>query len=382
MLKKNKQPAVLVLSDGTQYEGYSIGAQGTVIGEVVFTTSMTGYQEMLTSPGSYGQMIAQTFPLVGNYGVNELAMESRKAWAFGYIVRQCCENPSNFRSEGDLNSWLKEQNVIGIEGIDTRSLTRKIREKGVMNGAITTEPIENKEAFLEKIKKFSAEDAVKKTSCEKAYKYEKYPDKSLDATLPKSKPNDKNNFKIAMFDFGAKENIAKSLLRRNCEVTVIPCDSGIEDIKNLNPDGIMLSNGPGDPLVNTEIIQNLKEVGKLKVPTFGIGLGHQLLALSSGAKTYKLKCGHSGGNQPVVDAKTKRTFITTQSHGYAVDTDSLDKEKCCISYYNANDKTCEGIAYNDKPAFSVQFHPEAFGGPLDTDYLFDSFMELIENNKH
>lgn len=373
--------ARLILSDGTEFRGLSLGSEGTVIGEVVFTTGMTGYLETLTDPSYYGQIVTQTFPLIGNYGVNEDDKESKKAWLSGYIVRECCEEPSNFRSRGKLSDWLKSQGVVAIKGIDTRSLTKKIRETGVMNGAITTEKNIDKAALLKDIRNFSIKDAVKTTSTTQIKNYADGPLESLKATLP-SNASCNFNFKICLMDFGAKRNIARSLIRRGCELLVVPYNTTATEIEKLSPDGIMLSNGPGDPMENKDIIENLKEIGKLNIPIFGICLGHQLLALANGAKTEKLKYGHRGANQPVVDVLLDRTLVTTQNHGYAVVADSIKDDVGYISHYNANDGTCEGIAYKNIPAFTVQFHPEAWAGPLDTDYLFDRFFRLIKDNKN
>lgn len=380
MLKHDKR-AYLLLSDGTVFEGWSFGAEGTTIGEVVFTTGMTAYQETITDPSYYGQIVTQTFPLIGNYGVNSLDKESNHAYLKGYIVREWCEKPSNFRSEGNLNDYLKEKGVIAIYGIDTRSLTRKIREFGVMNGMVTTEPITDKEAALEKIRQFEIVDAVKTVSCDHDFDFIDKVSSQLKETLPTNKPTKSENYHIAMFDFGYKQNIARGLFRRNCRVTVVPYNTTAEQIRELNPDGIMLSNGPGNPAENVEVIETLKQLMEMKIPIFGICLGHQLLALANGARTEKLKYGHRGANQPVIDLNLDRTLVTSQNHGYTVVGDSISPEIGRVSHINANDGTCEGVEYFNAPAFTVQFHPEARGGPLDTDYLFDRFMKLIQDSK-
>ncbi len=376
-----KTIAKLILSDGTEFVGYSLGAKGTVIGEIVFTTGMTGYLETLTDPSYFGQIVIQTFPLVGNYGVNESDAESKKPWLSGYIIRDCCSEPSNFRSEKFLDEWLANKNVVSIQGIDTRQLTKKIRENGVMNGAITTEENIYKEELLSKIQNFKIKDAVKTVS---ASNKASYSDSDFDHIegLPKRFKGDKRKFKICLMDFGAKKNILKSLAERGADLVVVPYDTTAEQIKEINPDGIMLSNGPGDPMENVCVIENLKKIQELKIPIFGICLGHQLLALANGAKTEKLKYGHRGANQPVVDVQIDRTLVTTQNHGYAVIGDSISDEVGFVSHYNANDKTCEGIEYRKIPAFTVQFHPEACAGPQDTDYLFDRFFDLIDKNKN
>lgn len=376
-----KTIAKLILSDGTEFVGYSLGAKGTVIGEIVFTTGMTGYLETLTDPSYFGQIVIQTFPLVGNYGVNESDTESEKPWLSGYIIRDCCNMPSNFRSEKSLDEWLVSKNVVSIQGIDTRQLTKKIRENGVMNGAITTEENIDKQDLLSKIQNFKIKDAVKtvsisnRTNCIDS-------DFDYIEGLPKRFKGEKRKFKICLMDFGAKKNILKSLAERGADLVIVPYNTTAEQIKEINPDGIMLSNGPGDPMENTCVIENLKKIQELKIPIFGICLGHQLLALANGAKTEKLKYGHRGANQPVVDVQIDRTLVTTQNHGYAVIGDSISDEVGFVSHYNANDKTCEGIEYRKIPAFTVQFHPEACAGPQDTDYLFDRFFDLIDKNKN
>ncbi len=366
-LFNQSEKAYLLLADGTVYEGRSFGAKGTVIGEVVFTTCLTGYQETLTDPSFYGHIVTQTFPLIGNYGVNDEDNESSKSHVSGYVVREWCNTPSNFRSNGTIEEFLIKQNVIGIHSIDTRSLTRKIREFGVMNGMITTENVyEKKEELLKQVNAFEVTDAVKNVTCTEA----------------KTFSNDDSKYKVVMLDFGAKKSIKDQLVKRGCEVTVVSAYTTAEEIKNLAPDGIMLSSGPGDPTANPEIIENLKEISKLGIPMFGICLGHQLLLLAMGGKTEKLKYGHRGENQPVCDKALDRTFVTSQNHGYTVIGDSIDPKVGEVSHYNANDGTCEGIRYNSINAFTVQFHPEAHGGPQDTEYLFDEFIEMIKKEMH
>ncbi len=377
----HKTKATLLLSDGTVFEGWNFGASGTTIGEVVFTTGMTGYQETLTDPSYYGQIVTQTFPLIGNYGVNSVDTESDKTHLKGYIVREWCETPSNFRCEGDLNSYLKEQGVVAIYGIDTRSLTRKIREHGVMNGMLTTEPITDKDAVLKQIREYKITGAVSAVACKQSHKLDIELCPNLTDALPKNKIKDNHEFHIALFDFGYKANIARGLVRRNCQVTLVAPHTTAEQLKEMKVDGIMLSNGPGDPAENTEVIENLKEILQLGIPIFGICLGHQLLALAAGGRTEKLKYGHRGANQPVIDLELDRTFVTSQNHGYAVVGDSIPEEIGKVSHINANDGTCEGVVYTSYPAFTVQFHPEAWAGPLDTDYLFDRFMALVSQHK-
>ncbi len=360
----NSDKACIMLADGTVFEGLSFGKKGTAIGEIVFATGMTGYEETLTDPSYFGQIVTQTFPLIGNYGVNEEDVESAGTYLNGYIVREYCDMPSNFRCEGNINDFLVSHNVIGIHSVDTRRLTRMIREHGVMNGCITCEDLsipEVKAQLLERINAFRVEKAVSSvtSSEEKVYTAE----------------NEK--YRVVLFDFGYKYNIRRELLKRGCTVIVVPGDTSPERIKELAPDGIMLSNGPGDPAENTDIIANLRKIKEMGIPIFGICLGHQLMALANGARTEKLKYGHRGANQPVTDTALDRTFVTSQNHGYAVVSDSLPAEVGEVSHVNANDGTCEGIRYHSFRCFTVQFHPEACGGPHDTSYLFDEFISMI-----
>ncbi|MBO5448522.1 MAG: glutamine-hydrolyzing carbamoyl-phosphate synthase small subunit [Ruminococcus sp.] len=356
------QKAYLILENGTVFEGKSFGAVGEAIGEIVFTTAMTGYLETLTDPSYYGQIVVQTFPLIGNYGVIPSDFESGCPHVKAYIVRDWCQEPSNFRCEGDLDIFLKQHNIVGLYGIDTRQLTRIVREHGVMNGRIVPE---GASFGLTDIKNYKIEDAVKNTTCDKETVYT---------------PEGEVKRRVVLFDFGAKANICRSLVQRGCEVTVVPAYTTCDRVAELAPDGIMLSNGPGDPAENVEIIAELKKLSEKKIPTFGICLGHQLLALAHGAKTHKLKYGHRGANQPAENVETGRVYITSQNHGYAVVNESLP-ECAKVSYINANDGTCEGVKYFNEPAFSVQFHPEACGGPLDTGFLFDEFIAMIDANK-
>lgn len=360
----NQSPkAYLMLANGQIFEGRSFGAKGTVIGEVVFTTGLTGFQETLTDPSYYGQIVTQTFPLIGNYGVNHEDNESSRSYVSGYIVREWCNAPSNFRCEGNVNDFLEQHNIIGINNIDTRRLTRIIRETGVMNGVITTEDVySKKDELLEQIRAFSVKNAVKSVTNSETITY----------------PAENKKFRVVLFDFGYKRNIRQELIKRGCEVIVVPADTTAETVKEIAPDGIMFSNGPGDPAENVEIIENIKEIEKLGIPIFGICLGHQLMALANGGKTEKLKYGHRGANQPVIDLESGLTYVTSQNHGYAVVGDSISPEIGKVSHINANDKTCEGIRYTAVNAFTVQFHPEAHGGPLDTDYLFDEFVKNME----
>ena len=358
--------AYVMLENGRIFEGYSFGAKGTSFGEIVFATGMTAYEETLTDPSYYGQIVTQTFPLIGNYGVNDEDYESNTSVVSGYIVREWCNTPSNFRSEGDIDAFLKKHNIIGIHSIDTRCLTRIIRESGVMNGVITTENVyEKKDEFMEKIKSYKIVDAVKNVTVKEKEYY----------------PAENGKYDVVLFDFGYKFNIRRELVKRGCNVTVVPAGTTAEEVKAMNPDGIMLSNGPGDPSENVDVINNLKDIVKLNIPTFGICLGHQLMALANGAKTEKLKYGHRGANQPVDDIALDKTFVTSQNHGYAVISGSIDPAIGEVSHKNANDQTCEGVRYKNFPCFTVQFHPEACGGPHDTAYLFDEFIDMINKNR-
>ena len=351
--------AYLILENGTVFEGKSFGAEKETMGELVFTTAMTGYLETLTDPSYFGQVVIQTFPLIGNYGVIPSDFESKVPSLRGYIVREWCQAPSNFRCEGDLDTFLKESDIPGIYGLDTRALTRIVREYGVLNCKIAYSG-EVTEEELAEIKAYKIEQAVESTTISEKEEF-------------KSENGDLN---VVLMDFGAKHNLVK----RGCNVTVVPAHTTAEQIKAMNPDGIMLSNGPGDPSDNTAIIAELKKLCEYKIPTFGICLGHQLLALSQGAKTEKLKYGHRGANQPAKEVETGRVYITSQNHGYAVVSDSMP-ENAVESFVNGNDDTCEGVKYTNMPAFSVQFHPEACGGPHDTAFLFDRFIDLMKNNK-
>ena len=364
-MEQKVNQAYLILENGTVFEGRGFGAAFDITGEIVFTTAMTGYLETLTDPSYFGQIVIQTFPLIGNYGIIPSDFESKKPALKAYIVRDWCQDPSNFRSEGNLDTFLKAQNIVGLYGIDTRRLTKIVREYGVMNAKIVYEN-PNDNAHMTDIKKYSIQDAVKSVTVAK----EEYSSCKNAAR------------RVVLWDFGAKENIRRELLKRGCDVITIPSDATAQHILSLQPDGIMLSNGPGDPAENTGIIEELAKLCALpkKIPTFGICLGHQLLALSQGAKTEKLKYGHRGANQPALHLPTSRVYITSQNHGYAVINDSLP-ENAEASFVNANDGTCEGISYHDMPAFSVQFHPEASAGPLDTAFLFDQFINLMEGEK-
>ena len=354
--------AYLILEDGTVFTGTSIGAEREVISEIVFNTSMSGYLEVLTDPSYAGQAVVMTYPLIGNYGICREDMESKRAWPDAYIVRELSRIPSNFRSEDTIQNFLKEYDIPGISGIDTRALTKLLREKGTMNGMITTKEYTDHSEVLNRIKAYSVEGVVLKTTTKEKY------------VLPG------NGKKVALMDFGAKRNIARSLNERGCEVTVYPADTPAEEVLAAAPDGIMLSNGPGDPKENTAIIKEVKKLYDSNVPIFAICLGHQLMALANGMDTYKLKYGHRGGNHPVKDLETGRVYISSQNHGYAVDAKTISPEIAEPAFINVNDGTNEGLKYTGKNIFTVQYHPEACPGPLDSGYLFDRFLKMMEVN--
>lgn len=354
--------AFLILEDGTVFTGTSIGSARDVISEIVFNTSMTGYLEVLTDPSYAGQAVVMTYPLIGNYGITP-DMESRKAWPDGYIVRELARMPSNFRCEGTLGRFLEEQDIPGIAGIDTRALTKILREKGTMNGMITTNEAYDLGEILPKLRAYRIGDVVSEASCTERF------------VLPGE------GCTVALMDFGAKNNIARSLNARGCEVTVYPAHTAAKDIIASHPDGIMLSNGPGDPQTNVSIIEEVRKLSDTDIPIFAICLGHQLMALAHGGKTYKLKYGHRGGNHPVKDLATGRVYISSQNHGYAVDASTIGETVAKEAFVNVNDGTNEGLAYIGKDIFTVQFHPEACPGPQDSAYLFDRFIQMMKDRK-
>ena len=348
----------LILQDGQVFEGVRFGAETDTVGELVFTTGMCGYVETLTDPSYAGQIVMQTYPLIGNYGIIREDFEG--AWCVkGYVVREYCDTPSNFRTDCDLDTYLKEQGVPGLCGVDTRELTRIIREHGVMNAAICDEI----PADLTPIKTYAITGVVEAVSCKEPDRYQ---------------AEGEERFRVSLLDYGAKRNIVRELQKRGCTVTVLPATTSAEEILAADPDGVMLSNGPGDPAENTYQIEQIRKLLG-KVPMFGICLGHQLTALAAGGSTYKLKYGHRGVNQPVRDLNGVRTYITSQNHGYAVDGDTVKLGK--VRFVNANDGTCEGIDYPELKAFTVQFHPEACTGPKDTSFLFDQFVELMKGGR-
>ena len=344
----------LVLQDGQVFEGTRFGAETDSVGELVFTTGMCGYLETLTDPSYAGQIVTQTFPLIGNYGVIPADFEG-ETHVRGYIVRECCDEPSNFRSEGMLDAFLKERGIPGLRGVDTRRLTRFLRENGVMNAMICDHVPEK----LTEIAAYCVSDVLREVSC----------------AVPQTYPAEgARRFRVALLDYGMKRNILRELQGRGCAVTVYPAGTAADAILAEGYDGVMLSNGPGDP---ADDVFQIEQIQKLlgAVPLFGICLGHQLTALAAGGSTYKLKFGHRGVNQPVKAVGGTRTYITSQNHGYAV---SGGVPGGRVSFVNANDGTCEGVEYPDLRAFTVQFHPEACAGPHDTAFLFDRFLALME----
>ena len=348
----------LILQDGQVFEGVRFGAETDTVGELVFTTGMCGYVETLTDPSYAGQIVMQTYPLIGNYGIIREDFEGA-CCVKGYVVREYCDTPSNFRTDCDLDTYMKEQGVPGLCGVDTRELTRIIREHGVMNAAICDEI----PADLTPIKTYAITGVVEAVSCKEPDRYQ---------------AEGEERFRVSLIDYGAKRNIVRELQKRGCTVTVLPATTSAEEILAADPDGVMLSNGPGDPAENTYQIEQIRKLLG-KVPMFGICLGHQLTALAAGGSTYKLKYGHRGVNQPVRDLNGVRTYITSQNHGYAVDGDTVKLGK--VRFVNANDGTCEGIDYPELKAFTVQFHPEACTGPKDTSFLFDQFVELMKGGR-
>lgn len=355
--------AFLILEDGNVFEGTSIGADTEVISEIVFNTSMTGYLEVLTDPSYAGQAVVMTYPLIGNYGICHADMESDKPWPDGFIVHELSRMPSNFRSEDTIQNFLKSNGIPGVEGVDTRALTKILREKGTMNGMITTNENYSLDTIIPMLKEYTTGKVVEKVTCDT------------------EKVMEGDGFKVALIDFGAKNNIARSLNKRGCKVVTYPALTSAEEILKSNPDGIMLSNGPGDPKECVTIIEEIKKLYESDTPIFAICLGHQLMALATGADTHKMKYGHRGANHPVKDLMTGKVYLSSQNHGYVVDMETINPEIAQPAFINVNDKTNEGLAYVGKNIFTVQFHPEACAGPKDSEFLFDRFMDMMKKGR-
>ena len=399
--RKKRMQAFLILEDGTVMEGLHIGADKEVISEIVFNTSMAGYLEVLTDPSYAGQAVCMTYPLIGNYGICKDDMESAQPWSDGFIVRELSRTASNFRCDYTIQQFLEEHDVPGIAGIDTRALVKILREKGTMNGMITTNASYSLDEILPKLKAYTTGKVVEKVTCKEKYTVKGV--KSLEENGPISgsaffnkeeyekgirepRPSivhelNGAGMKVALLDLGAKANIAHSLAQRGCDVTVYPANTPASEVIADAPDGIMLSNGPGDPKECTGIIAEIKKLYDTDIPIFGICLGHQLMALATGADTYKMKYGHRGGNHPVKDLETGRVYISSQNHGYVVDMDKLDPKVAVPAFINVNDGTNEGLKYTGKNIFTVQYHPEACAGPQDSAYLFDRFIKMMKEGK-
>lgn len=397
----DKMKAFLILEDGTVFEGVHIGADREIVSEIVFNTSMAGYLEVLTDPSYAGQAVCMTYPLIGNYGICKDDMESKKPWPDGFIVRELSRNFSNFRADFSIQQFLEQNNVPGIAGIDTRALTKILRKKGTMNGMITTNEQYDQDEILPRLKAYTTGKVVEKVTCKEKYELRGVRDLSENGALSGSAKFVSEDYKagkrekkpslvrtlngagkkVALLDLGMKDNIAYSLKARGCDVTVYPATTPAAEIIASNPDGIMLSNGPGDPKECTTIIAEIKKLYHTNIPIFAICLGHQLMALATGADTYKMKYGHRGGNHPVKDLATGRVYISSQNHGYVVDMDKLDAKIATPAFINVNDGTNEGLSYTGKNIFTVQFHPEACCGPQDSGYLFDRFIDMMKDAK-
>ncbi|HZD40711.1 MAG TPA: glutamine-hydrolyzing carbamoyl-phosphate synthase small subunit [Terriglobales bacterium] len=389
-----RKKAILALADGQTYEGYAFGAEGEAIGEVVFNTSMTGYQEILTDPSYEGQLVAMTYPQIGNVGVNPEDVESRRAFVKGFIVKEYTPLPSNWRATRPLHDYMRENGIVGIEGIDTRALVRHLRNQGAQDGIVSTicSSVGEAVAKAQASPGLVGRDLVRHVTCAEAYDWNEgtwdlelgYKRRAMRRKERKPRMHGKSGVRrpgcfVVAYDFGIKYNILRNLADTGCRVRVVPAGTPASDVLALNPDGIFLSNGPGDPDAVPYAKENVRQLIGNK-PIFGICLGHQILGLALGGKSYKLKFGHHGGNQPVMDQTTGKVEITAQNHGFALDAESL-KGAARVTHLNLNDKTVEGLVHRDLPIFSVQYHPESSPGPHDASYLFRRFVELMEKHR-
>jgi carbamoyl-phosphate synthase small subunit len=370
--------AALALADGRVFYGQAFGASGEISGEVVFNTSMSGYQEILTDPSYRGEIVTMTYPMIGNYGINQEDVESSRPHLAGFIVKEACEIPSNWRSEMSLGAYLKQHNIIGLAGIDTRALVRHIRDKGAQTGIISTVDLDADSlvAKAQAAPSIVGMDLVQEVTCKKAYDWN---ESTWSLEEGYGQVQGPSKFKVVAYDFGIKRNILRNLVSKGCAVTVVPANTSAEEVLAMQPDGVFLSNGPGDPEPITYAQENIRKLLG-KVPLFGICLGHQLLSIALGGSTYKLKFGHRGGNQPVRRGEGHNVEITSQNHGFAVDAESL-QDNAVITHINLNDNTVEGLQHKVLPAFSVQYHPEASPGPHDANYLFGEFIKMMEKEK-
>lgn len=359
--------AILVLEDGRTFRGKSFGAEGEIYGEMVFNTSMTGYQEILTDPSYAGQLVCMTYPLIGNYGTNEEDVESRKPWVEGFVVKEASRIASNWRASETLDSYLKRHKIVGIEQVDTRALVRHIRDKGAMRAVISTTDLDEK-SLLEKVNQspeMQNRELASAVTIEKSYEYS---------------AQNSAKYHVVAFDFGVKTNSLREFAKFDCQTTIVPQNTSAEEVLAMKPDGIFLSNGPGDPASMQSVVAEIQKLTTSNVPMFGICLGHQILGQVFGGKTYKLKFGHRGGNQPIKNLETGKVEITSHNHGFAVDAKSLPAD-VEVTHINLNDQTVAGLKHKKLPIFSVQYHPESAPGPHDSEYLFESFIELMEKSK-